>query len=76
MEMFYHRPCFAIGYDTPANYWKRYYNGELPHKNTFESRKLSTVPKFVQKKIEVSKNERVTEQTEDVSTFENENGGK
>lgn len=43
------RPCFAIGYDTPANYRKRYYNGELPRKNTFETRELSEVPKFVQK---------------------------
>ena len=24
-----HRPCFAIGYDTPNNYRKRYYKGEL-----------------------------------------------
>lgn len=23
------RPCFAIGYDTPDNYRRRYYNGEL-----------------------------------------------
>ena len=23
------RPCFAIGYDTPANYRRRYYKGEL-----------------------------------------------
>lgn len=44
------RPCFAIGYDTPDNYRKRYYNGELPLKNSFESRKLSTEPKFVQER--------------------------
>lgn len=42
------RPCFAIGYDTPENYRKRYYKGELPRKQTFESRILSPVPKFVQ----------------------------
>ena len=24
------RPCFAIGYDTPANYRRRYYKGERP----------------------------------------------
>ena len=24
-----HRPCYAIGYDTPVNYRKRYYKGEL-----------------------------------------------
>lgn len=44
------RPCFAIGYDTPDNYRKRYYKGELPRKNSFESRKLSPEPKFVQER--------------------------
>lgn len=28
-----HCPCYAIGYDTPANYRKRYYKGELERKN-------------------------------------------
>lgn len=41
------RPCYAIGYDTPVNYRKRYYRGELPKKDTFESRELSELPKFV-----------------------------
>ena len=44
------RPCFAIGYDTPDNYRKRYYKGELPRKNSFESRELSTEPKFVKER--------------------------
>ena len=44
------RPCFAIGYDTPENYRKRYYKGELPRKQTFESRVLSPEPKFVQQR--------------------------
>ena len=44
------RPCFAIGYDTPDNYRKRYYKGELPRKNSFESRELSSEPKFVQER--------------------------
>lgn len=60
-----HRPCFAIGYDTPNNYRKRYYKGEILKKNTFENRVLSDKPKFVQKRLqkkEVSK----------VSTFENQ----
>lgn len=26
------RPCYAVGYDTPANYRKRYYRGELERK--------------------------------------------
>ena len=30
------RPCFVIGYDTPENYRKRYYKGELSRKNTFD----------------------------------------
>lgn len=44
------RPCYALGYDTPSNYRKRYYKGEIEHKNTFEKRELSEVPKFVQKR--------------------------
>ena len=44
------RPCFAIGYDTPANYRRRYYKGELEVKDTFSKRQLSEVPKFVQKR--------------------------
>ena len=44
------RPCFAIGYDTPANYRRRYYKGELEVKDTFAKRQLSEIPKFVQKR--------------------------
>ena len=43
------RPCFAIGYDTPDHYCKRYYRGELEHKDTFSHRVLSEEPKFIQK---------------------------
>ena len=50
------RPCFAIGYDTPNNYRKRYYNGELPRKNTFASRELSPEPKFVRERSKKSEN--------------------
>ena len=63
------RPCYAIGYDTPANYRKRYYRGELERKNTFASRTLSEEPKFVQKRREKA-------HSETVSTSENENGRK
>lgn len=45
-----HRPCYAIGYDTPVNYRKRYYRGELEMKNTFENRVLTEEPKFVQQR--------------------------
>lgn len=60
------RPCYALGYDTPANYRKRYNKGELEKKNTFENRVLSEEPKFVQKR-------RKQSISGDVSTFENEN---
>lgn len=46
------RPCYAIGYDTPANYRRRFHRGELPQKNTFRDRVLTDKPKFVQKRLE------------------------
>ncbi len=61
-----HRPCYALGYDTPVNYRKRYYKGELERKNTFENRVLSEEPKFVRKR-------RKQANSEEVSTFEKEN---
>ena len=64
------RPCFAIGYDTPTNYRRRYNNGELPHKNSFEGRVLTEIPKFVQKKKLNAINQ---ENDKDVSTVEKEN---
>ena len=60
------RPCYAIGYDTPVNYRKRYYRGELERKNTFDSRILTEEPKFIQKR-------RKQAHPEFVSTSENEN---
>lgn len=44
------RPSYAIGYDTPDNYYKRYIHGELERKDTFSKRVLSPEPKFVKKK--------------------------
>lgn len=44
------RPCFSLKYDTPDNYYKRFKSGELEKKDTFSKRKLTEVPKFVQKK--------------------------
>ena len=64
------RPCFAIGYDTPENYRKRFYKGELPKRQTFENRVLSTEPKFVQKKRQNTDNKDIID---DVSTSEKEN---
>ena len=60
-----HRPCYALGYDTPVNYRKRFFKGELPRKNTFENRVLTEIPKFVQKR-------RKQAASETVSTFEKE----
>ena len=44
------RPCYAIGYDTPDNYYKRFMNCEMERKETFSKRILSPDPKFVQKR--------------------------
>lgn len=44
------RPCYSLGYDTPVNYRKRFFKGELPRKNTFENRVLTDEPKYVQKR--------------------------
>lgn len=46
------RPCYAIGYDTPENYRKRFNRGEIERRKTFEDRVLTTEPKFVQKRKE------------------------
>ena len=45
------RPCYAIGYDTPDNYYERFQNGEIEVKDTFSNRELTDIPKFVQKKL-------------------------
>jgi transposase InsO family protein len=65
-----HRPCWAIGYDTPDNYRCRYYKGEIEHKNTFKGRVLSEEPKFVWKR---RKQERYKENYNDESISEKEN---
>ena len=49
------RPCFAIGYDTPDNFCKRFYRGELEKKDTFSKRILTEEPKFVQKRKDTEK---------------------
>ncbi len=45
------RPCDALNYDTPVNYRKRFFKGEIERKDTFANRVLSEEPKFVQKRI-------------------------
>ena len=46
------RPCYAIGYDTPDEYYRKYKAGEIEKKDTFSKRILTEEPKFVQKKRE------------------------
>ena len=63
------RPCFALGYDTPSNYRKRYNKGEIKCKETFEKRELTTEPKFLQKKRTTALS---YSDLENMSTFEND----
>ncbi len=46
------RPCYAIGYDTPANYRRRFNKGEIPGKDTFSKRQPSPLPKHIGKRRE------------------------
>ena len=61
-----HRPCYAIGYNTPVGYRRKYYKGEIEVKNTFEQRVLTEEPKFVRKR-------RENVLSESAFTFENGN---
>ena len=67
------RPSYAIGYDTPDNYYKRYIHGELEHKDTFSKRILSSEPKFVKNKRTKVDKQSVSEI---VSTSEKEKNRK
>ena len=49
------RPCYAIGYDTPDNYYRRFQAGELEKKDTFSTRVLTEEPKFVQERKQKGK---------------------
>lgn len=44
------RPCYALGYNTPDGYYKKYNRGEIERRNTFSKRVLTSEPKFVQKR--------------------------
>lgn len=44
------RPSYALHYDTPDNYYRRYKKGELGKRDTFAKRTLSETPKFVGKR--------------------------
>ena len=45
------RPSWALNYNTPNNYYKRFMNGEIEDKKTYENRILSETPKFVIKRM-------------------------
>ena len=65
------RPSYAIGYDTPEHFRKRYYDNEMPHKESFKDRELSSEPKFVRKRRQKTNNQGIGKK---VSTFGNQNG--
>ncbi len=44
------RPCYAIGYNTPDEYYRKHIEGELEQKDTFSKRILTEEPKFVQER--------------------------
>jgi len=44
------RPSYALGYDTPDNYYMRFINGEIEKKDTFKQRKLDETPKYIRQK--------------------------
>lgn len=52
------RPSYALGYDTPENYRKRYYKGEISKRDTFANRQLSETPKFVTKRKNNADNQK------------------
>lgn len=44
------RPCYALSYDTPDNYCKRFNSGKIEQKDTFSKRELTEEPKFAREK--------------------------
>ena len=54
------RPCYAIGYNTPSGFKKMYDNNITEHRNTFDTRVLSPLPKFVQKRKQKTENQKQT----------------
>lgn len=67
------RPCYAIDYDTPENYRKRYYKGGLSRKDTFKNRNLTPEPKFVQKRRKAFKNQDIVKECPLLETETSEN---
>ena len=66
------RPSWALNYDIPDLYYQKYMNNEIEHKNTFENRVLTEVPKYVLRKMSTSINENETKNS-NMNTFKNDN---
>lgn len=45
------RPAYFLGYMTPKMFYKAFMEGRIEHKDTFSTRELSQIPKYVQKKM-------------------------
>ena len=45
------RPAYSLGYMTPRMFYKAFLDGKIEHRDTFSSRELSEIPKFVKKKM-------------------------
>jgi hypothetical protein len=54
------RPCYAIGYNTPSEFKKMYDSNITKHRDTFDTRELSPLPKFVQKRKQKTENQKQT----------------
>ena len=53
------RPSYAIGYETPDNYYHRFMRGEIEKKDTFSGRVLTEEPKFIQEKRRKTEKSRI-----------------
>jgi hypothetical protein len=54
------RPCYAINYDTPDGYRRKYENGILPVLDTFKHREITDEPKFVTRKRQLADRQQDT----------------
>lgn len=66
------RPSWALNYDTPDNFYKRFMNGEIKRKETFKNRVLSEIPKGRKKHNKSTSGNGIEEKSSTESTSENE----
>lgn len=55
------RPSYALGYDTPDNYYHRFMAGEIECKDTFKDRVLDDTPKFVRERLSIQSQRKTQE---------------